>query len=161
MEVESQGTLDDKKIISQDSDTKEIDTKEILEEMYHGWLGEKIVDNVWVRDPSLKRMMNESGASFLISEIKSRFNTHTHFSVLDVQDIRDIVGDTGINIAKILKYDYYKYEIEAKHITDVCDQITHSLRIFLNIPLLGGFRQFRENKTKTIINKVGNVGGEE
>ena len=73
METESYGTLDKQASISNDSDSKEIDTKEILEELYHGWLGEKIINGVWVRDPTLKRMMNESGASFLISEIKSRF----------------------------------------------------------------------------------------
>lgn len=152
---------DDQKIYVNDSENKEIDTKEILDELYHGWLGEKVVNGVWVRDPMLKRMMNKAGASLLISEIKTRFNTHTHFSILDPQDIKTIVADTGINIAGILQYDYWKYDIEAKHITDICDQVTHALYIFLNIPLMGGFRQYKENKTKTVINKISRDDTEE
>lgn len=145
---------DDKKIYTEDSENKEIDTKEVLDDLYHRWLGEKVINSVWVRDTTLKRLMNEQGASLLISEIVPRFNTHSHFSVLDQQDIREIVSDTGTNLAGILKYDYWKYEIEPKHITDICDQITHALYIFLNISLGGGFRTYKGEKTKTIINKV-------
>lgn len=158
---DEQGTLDPKRLYSQDSENKEIDTKEVIEELYHGWLGEKEVGEHWVRDPTLKRLMNEQGASLLISEIKARFNTHTHFTVLDSEDIKLMVSEAAINIVKILKYDYWKYGMEAKHIVDICTQVKDALYIFLNIPLLGGFRQYKENKTKTVINKISGNSSEE
>jgi len=150
----------DKILYTTDSENKEIDTKEALDIHSHRWLGEVLVNGVWEKDPDVVPMMNKDGVALLMSEIGSRFNTHTHFTVLSEQDIRDMICDSCINISRIIKYDYWRYGMRAKHTTAICDQVKDALMVFLNIPLMGGFRQYRENKTKTVINKIERGGDE-
>lgn len=138
----------------EDSDKWEMDTETTLDVMYHSWLGERRDDEgQWVRDRSLHKVMNKKGASFLINEIRPRFNINQQFSILGDSRVKEMVGDTGINIARILQYDYYKYEMDPLYIRNVCDQVTNALHIWLNICLGGGMRTYKGDKTRTIINK--------
>lgn len=151
--LQSTSTKDYQKLSPNDSDQWEMDVETTLDRMYHGWLGEKLRNGIWDRDEKLVKLMNEKGASFLISEIRPRFNINMQFSVLEDETIKEIVGYTGINIARVLKYDYWKYGIKPTHINNICDQITHALFVWLRISFMGGMREYKGDKTKTVINK--------
>lgn len=150
---------DNQRLPPQDSDKWEMDVNVTLDEMYHTWLGEKGKGAQWRRDERITRRMNEDGASFLISEIKSRFNLNSQFSVLSLEMIEDIASETSELIMKKLKYDYWKYEINPNDLEMICNQIFHALFIFLMISYEGGMRTYKGDKTKTIINKQEMPGG--
>lgn len=149
------------KLQQDDSDKWEMDVEITLDNLYHTWLGEKQVSGIWVRDKKLIKRMNELGASFLISEIRPRFNVNSQFSVLQEDIIDNFSSMTSERIMKKLKYDYWKYDIEYTDIELICDQIFNSLYIWLMISLMGGMRTYKGDKTKTVINKqeIAQTGG--
>lgn len=153
LQKETNSTNDFKKRSPDDSDKWEMDVEATLDQLYHTWLGEKVVNGKWVEDPKINKRMNEKGASLLISEIRPRFNINSQFSVLTSDMIEDIASETSENIMRILKYDYWKYDIKYNDLVLICKQIFDSLYIWLNISLEGGMRMYKGDKTKTVINK--------
>lgn len=146
----------------QDNDRYEIDTREAINNLYYTWLG-MVPDEsgVYVEDRTLNKRMNTKGASFLKSEILPRFNSNLNFSELEDNDIRSIATETAENCANVLKYRYSDFGISVGEIKDICDQIEHSLSIWLRIARNGGMKSYRtaRSQVNTVIHKREEIEG--
>lgn len=153
LEKEAKSTNDGGKSSEKDSDKWEMDVDVTLDRLYHGWLGEKLIDGVWKRDTKLKRMMNEECASYLIQILNGHFNVNMQFSVLDQTEVDEILTSVWSMVNKVLTKNYTEYEVQVDMIPSINTSIRNALWIWLKIPYMGGMRIYKGEKTKTIINK--------
>jgi len=153
LEKDTKGSMDGGKVDNSASDRWSTEVEEIFDIKYHGWLGEKLVGGAWTRDKYLNRMMNESCASYLISQITSCFNKNINFSVLEDIEIRWMISQTVNNITDVLTQYYIEFGIKPQYLSSIIDEVWTLTYGLLKIPFMGGMREHIGNKNRTIINK--------
>tara|TARA_Y100000034_G_C6891423_1_gene410175 strand:+ start:129 stop:653 length:525 start_codon:yes stop_codon:yes gene_type:complete len=80
-------------LMNEDTNIYEIDPEPYLDRLYNEILGNiRTGAGTWVRDPKKTRIMNEHGASTFRHEISCRFSTHTNFSELTIEEIKNLAG---------------------------------------------------------------------
>lgn len=153
LQRDAKGSMDGGKQQQTDSDKWEMDAETTLDRLYHGWLGEKLKEGVWVRDVKLKKMMNEECASYLIQILHSHFNVNMQFSVIDQNELIDILTSVWEVVNDVLTANYHKFNVDVNMITTINTTIRNALWIWLKIPFMGGMRLYKGDKTKMVINK--------
>lgn len=157
MQKEVKGSMDAGQQVDNDSDKYEVDLiNATLDKIKHEWMGEKLDNGVWKRDPSMPKMMNKGGASYLITEL-NLFNPTSNFGVLLVDQKHnekdEIVSDAWESVNEVLLKKDEEFEINNAYKNAVMKQFKNQLRILLSIIINGGMRNYRADKLKTIINK--------
>lgn len=148
-----EGSKDTGKMDSTASDRWSTEVEELFDNKYHTWLGEKLKNGVWDRDKQLNRLMNEECASYLISQISSRFNKNINFSVLEDTEIIWMVGEMLDDINDVILDNYEKFEVNPDYISSIINQVKSTTYGLLKIPYHGGMRMHIGEKNKTIISK--------
>lgn len=129
----------------EDNSRWEIDTGATIDSFYHELLGETEQGGLWVLDKTLKRWMNERGASWVKSEFKSRIDKITFLSKLDDEFIRDSLCELGKSVSDMLFSYYDEFEIEPSpsNLKSLANMIIEKVEITYRSAKDGGMRAYR------------------
>jgi len=138
---------------SNENERWELDTKPLLDRIFHDLLGEVEIDGTWQRDIKRRRSMNELGASEFISDVGPLFNIHSQQSVLEEFDILDIASRTAEDYADKLEDHWREWEVEPtqSNMESIGNRMFNLAFIGLRIARDGGMMELRANRNRPII----------